>query len=341
MERLRNIDGIRGIAALGVVLFHFGAAILPTVNPNPLTPLFAFGEHGVEVFFTISGFIIPYALFYSGYRWSDLGSFMLRRYTRIAPLAYISAVLMILYHGLALLITGRPVNTVGWPGVNSDSLLGNLLFHPELFDTSWFNFVFWTLMIEFQFYLLMGLLFPLFTDERRRWMPVVIMGGILLLAPVSEGYFFHHSPYFILGMVVFLLHRQRISWGWAFAIMGAAVAITCWRGEWLPAAFAVLASALLRPRRMGANRILDLLGELSYSLYIVHVPVGYFAESLMKRISTLHLHGWGQLLLMLLYTLLALVSAFALNRLVERPLMRYLHRSRKMDPGSTLMASTQ
>jgi peptidoglycan/LPS O-acetylase OafA/YrhL len=139
---------------------------------------------------------------------------------------------------------------------------------------------------------------------------------------------------------VFLLHRQRISWSWAFAIMGAAVAITCWRGEWLSIGFALLASAWLRPREKAMNKFTDLLGELSYSLYIVHVPVGYFAESLMKRISTLHLHGWGQLLLVLLYTLLALVSAFALNRLIERPLMRYLRRTRKVDRGSTLMAAT-
>ena len=63
--RFRTIDGLRGIAAMAVVLFHLNEATVLTYGPwvhRSIASLLAHGYLGVDVFFVISGFVIAYSV---------------------------------------------------------------------------------------------------------------------------------------------------------------------------------------------------------------------------------------------------------------------------------------
>ena len=76
--RLALIDGLRGIAAMLVVLFHF-CAVAHLADVPVLGWLFAHGNFGVEVFFVISGFVIAYSVRNAQHTLPFLGRFALRR----------------------------------------------------------------------------------------------------------------------------------------------------------------------------------------------------------------------------------------------------------------------
>src|SRR3954470_23823868 len=76
--RIPVLDPLRGIAALAVTWFHFTNGRPGYLPSGLLKSSGSFGWLGVEVFFVISGFVIPYALWGAGYRIERLGRFMLK-----------------------------------------------------------------------------------------------------------------------------------------------------------------------------------------------------------------------------------------------------------------------
>src|SRR5437667_5652566 len=91
--RMAVVDSLRGIASLGVAWFHItnGGHLL---NAGWLKSSGAFGWLGVEMFFVISGFIIPYAMFCGDYRLKrNFGTFVLKRVIRLDP-PYLVAILI-------------------------------------------------------------------------------------------------------------------------------------------------------------------------------------------------------------------------------------------------------
>jgi len=339
----RAIDGFRGLAALGVLLFHYSCDILPTVTPHPLRAMFANGVYGVEVFFVLSGFVIPYSMVRAGYGRHALGPFMLKRYLRIAPLAYFSALLMILYHAVAVLVLGREISANDWPGVNWRSILGNLLFHPQPFGTEWFNFVHWTLAVEFQFYFAIALLLPLLLASGKPLRNALLVLGALALSFFAESYFFRDCGYFFLGVAVFLHRNGNISTR-TFVLLVVASAVAAVHKlepvvidgetvithvyEWVPLGLALATTAMLVWRPGMGNRFTDWLGDISYCLYLLHMPVGYFCDSLAKRVTGIHEHAWGRLVLFVVFCAVALASSHVLHVIAERPLLRKLKRIR-------------
>jgi peptidoglycan/LPS O-acetylase OafA/YrhL len=86
--QIKNLTGIRGFAALWVALFHFqSTAVVSTLN---LGPVIGGGAYGVDIFFVLSGLIlaINYAPRFAneGFNWNSFGDFLIRRFARIYPL---------------------------------------------------------------------------------------------------------------------------------------------------------------------------------------------------------------------------------------------------------------
>jgi peptidoglycan/LPS O-acetylase OafA/YrhL len=86
----RNLDGMRGVAALMVVVFHFFSyPISNYVHTDFYKGISEFGQHGVSMFFVLSGFVITRILIKSRSEKDYFRSFYWRRFLRIFPLYYL------------------------------------------------------------------------------------------------------------------------------------------------------------------------------------------------------------------------------------------------------------
>jgi len=93
-ERIPGVDALRGLAALAVCWFHvtIGTANL---NNGIVRSSGTYGWLGVELFFVISGFIIPYSLQRSGYKLKNYPVFLLKRITRLDP-PYLASIVLVI-----------------------------------------------------------------------------------------------------------------------------------------------------------------------------------------------------------------------------------------------------
>ncbi|MEM6725219.1 MAG: acyltransferase [Bacteroidota bacterium] len=273
-QKLPSIQALRGLAALWVCYYHLGSAYLP--EGHLLRWISSPGHFGVQLFFVISGFILPFAMHRANYHLSSYGRFLLRRLLRLEPPYLISILLifsLVLVSWLSPFTSGKPLV------VNPAQLLAHLAYLVPFTEQEWYNPVYWTLAIEFQFYLLIGLLYP-FLFQKKWWSRSLVLVLFPLLHYGFPHFYlvFNHALFFVLGMVLFLWWLQYISlqemmiwitlslsgiilqWGWEEAIVGmvAVVFISCWQLEW---------------------KMLSFLGKISYSLYLIHVPLAVSAFS--------------------------------------------------------------
>ncbi|WP_316806870.1 acyltransferase [Pedobacter agri] len=255
LERLYSVDFLRGIAALLVCLFHFTNGNSHFLDHgNWLKQIGSIGWTSVEIFFILSGFIIPYSLDRSHYHYKTFKHFMLKRLLRIEPpyLAAIFFVLAVNYLGtLSPYYRGEDFN------INYFNLLLHLGYLNGFFGHGWLNPVFWTLAIEFQFYLLMELLFPML-HRTKKYVQISILVLLLVSAYFikSAGFIFHFLPYFILGIILYF--RKIKQWSTklsTFAELSLIVIIwfTFSRVEFYASTFTWLILLLVQNRKKRPN----------------------------------------------------------------------------------------
>jgi peptidoglycan/LPS O-acetylase OafA/YrhL len=331
-EHIKSLDFLRGVAALGVVLYHYSGLLLPTLNPNYLTSILAYGEYGVQIFFVISGFIIPFSMKKSNYSISDFWKNILRRYIRLAPPAYVAMLFSILIYFSAILILKRPINGISWPGFNWKAIIGNISFTAPLIKSSWFNPVFWTLAIEFQFYIMIGLLLPLILNKK--YFATILFSILILIIGNNRpesidwfGWFFGHASFFFLGILLFL-KKESILNGIPFIVLTLFTISICYYQNSLPKfIFGIFAFMIILSDISISFKAATYLGGISYSLYITHWPFGIIIESILKRIISLHEYPVGKIIMLLFYTAMSILFAHFFNKLIET---RFLAFSKKL-----------
>lgn len=320
--RIRIIQDLRGVAALSVCCYHFftrnGMFAIPVTTAS-LSNAAQFGWLGVQIFFVISGFILPYSLFQAGYQASpgNFFRFLWKRLSRLEPPYIISIVFV-----LAVMSSPHLLPWLGGkaPEVTSAQLLLHLGYLNSVFNKGWYiNPVYWTLGIEFQYYLLIGLLFPLIAG-RARWMRA--SGWAVLLALGFGDHVSALGHWLFLFMLGFALFQYRAGLIGRVELACAALVVTFCSVETLGKSITLVGlagfAAMLLVR--WSNRPLSRLGDLSYSFYLIHLPVG----GLVFRLT----QPWnGSLVSRLAIVAGAMVAslsvAYALWRWVEQPCQRY------------------
>jgi peptidoglycan/LPS O-acetylase OafA/YrhL len=303
------------MAALGVAWYHCtnGSGVL---HDGFLYRSGQYGWAGVEMFFVISGFIIPYSLYRAGYRRADFGRFLVKRVARLDP-PYFAGILLCL--ALSYAVTLAP----GFRGARPHYTWGQLAAHVAYVNSfvhlRWVNVVFWSLGIEFQYYLLIGLAFPLLVARGRRTRFGFL--GLALVLPAlvrDEALVFHYLPLFLAGILTFqcragLISTRALLGG--LAVMGAAA----WLVDGAAIACVGVATALIiRFVELRSSRVTN-FGSISYSLYLLHVPIGGKIMNLGGRF----VHGTPAVAALLVAAMGAsIAAAVVFYRLVERPSQR-------------------
>lgn len=310
-KRIEVLDFLRGIASLAVSLFHF-ANIL---RPGLLKSVGSYGYLGVEVFFVISGFVIPYSLYRGGYKLPQYGKFVLKRIIRLDP-PYLVTIILILALGYLSLIL--PYAKMGEFHATATQILLHLGYLNTFFQYEWLNDVFWTLAIEFQYYLLIGLAYPLLTSRKTALrIGAMALLGALAFVISSPVFVFYYIFLFLMGISTFQFRTGLIDKK-QYALLVVIFIICCLvRTDvviTLAGTLAVLAILFLRVK----NRLFDFLGKISYSLYLLHSPVGRRALNIGVRLSGAQ-SEIAKILLIIWAIGFSIFSAYLMYRFVERP----------------------
>lgn len=322
-----DLNGLRGIAVLGVLGFHFGI------------PGFGGGFTGVDAFFVLSGYLMT-AILVEGLRDSgfSFGAFYSARSRRTLP-ALAATAAAVLGVGYFVLTAGEYAE-LGRHGVAAMALASNVVFWRETgyFDGPGHTAMLlhtWSLALEWQFYLLYPVCLAVvvrFRDGRylRHGLYAAFAASLLLCVlatpTMPAGSFFLLPARLwehLAGALVFLHARDRVPdvrlTAIGLALLAASFlfldAGTPFPGQaaLLPVAGTVLVLIGRFPGPLLENPVLQFTGTISYSLYLWHWPLVVLAR----------LHGvppGAPLILGLLAAsfLLALVSYYA----IERPLRR-------------------
>ncbi|MCA1630587.1 MAG: acyltransferase [Acidobacteria bacterium] len=194
-NRIEVLDFLRGVAALAVVFHHF----FRVLEPGALRSASFYGQLGVQVFFVISGFIIPYSLYRGGYTLRNYGTFVLKRVIRLDPPYVVTVVLIIL---LGVLSWYVPFQKDQVFQVTLPQVLLHFAYVNVFFGYPWLSDVFWTLAIEFQYYLLIGLAFPLVfsRDARVRLLSFAALGSLAFVIR-PPAFIFYFIFLFFMGIL--------------------------------------------------------------------------------------------------------------------------------------------
>ncbi len=303
------LDAWRAIAALGVMMHHMihntvMTATLKNALPAPLMALDQIASYRIPLFMIISGFVIAHALRKNPLTKASIGNFVLRRHLRLDPVYWVMIILMLGFLGLEKLIPGTV--TPRWP--NSKDVLLNFVYLQNILHAEEVVGVAWTLCIEFQFYMIFVLMLVLGKLISRRRIegrshaePLWMAFG---LGCVSLGYihfvdnnvwFIQYWHYFALGTLCWAaVHFPQFQKMFYYFLGLTALSMIFMplsplvphlsMGDPNVSAPAMLISLLLsgfiyivgirgRLATMWNWRPLQYVGSISYSLYLVHIPV--------------------------------------------------------------------
>lgn len=342
-ERLRGLDGLRGIAILLVVIYHIwtvisAQAVLP--QGSLLTFLYA-GNTGVTLFFVLSGFLVSLPFIKSLERGElySLRRYALHRALRILPPYYVVGAIGIVFTG------------------QTEQLLPMLSFTANGYDMGCFSAVWWSLATEIQFYLLMPFLFA---AALHRWRITLLLLACSLavvaylvvvckaVGPAGlEGFELKYRlilsvlgqmPAFVVGLLLAIMHRRcklrMISYlpghigmlaliillGWVlFPAARMEPKNYIWHAPWYVLPEALLWGAIVwlmlnrepPPVSLLDNKITRFFGKISFSLYLIHMPVVQIIQS--------HERVYGVWAEVIMAFILSIIIAQIFYWLVENP----------------------
>ena len=328
-ERFTELDALRGFAALAVVLFHYSSHTVRYFHDFPFR--FTVGEHGVQLFFCISGFVI----FWTLERSKTVADFAFSRFTRLFPTYWTAIAVMGM---MSLAHFGDPF----WPRgylVNA-TMLQTFLRFPDV------DIVYWTLAVELVFYFWMAVLYAASQLGR-----IVLVSGIWLALSAASGIagryvdvpgwlntylILPHIPFFIAGTMFYLIWKARPQRGHIATILCACIAAGLtggWRKVLVAGVvFTVFGIALTGRLRLLVNPVTIWLGAISYALYLTHRNAGYEVLAALNRL------GVPSTVSVALALIGALALASAITYGVEQPtlaLLRGWYKRRKVRAAAT------
>ena len=347
-SEIAPLTGLRAFAALAVVLYNH-RVLLHSALPGLPASVGSQGYLGVDVFFVLSGFVL--ALNYGGriHSGRDYFEFVGYRVARLCPLhLFTLAAVLVMVHGALSL--GFTVHSPHRFAIDRQLLLHVLMIHSWGFEEGLrYNLPSWSISAEFFAYLLFPLVWALtarFSRPRLAGLaaPLVVATSVLILAALghenlhvsTKHTLIRVSGAFLAGCLVYrarALGGPPARWLETLLLLGVlGIAISPWADPLM----AVAACALIYALTGGQQSLLARpfswapvvwLGRISYSIYLVHLPVASVLNRLAPRLIGPDTPAWGGVALVALDALLVIGVAAACYYAVELPGRRMLRSS--------------
>jgi peptidoglycan/LPS O-acetylase OafA/YrhL len=321
-DRLLELDCLRGIAALSVVLFHFtfgydyGNHLM-----DPSKFYFTYGRMGVQLFFIISGFVI----FMTLSKTKNIFNFIITRFSRLYPAYWICILLTIL------------ITTLISPPVHIYSIK-QVLFNFTMFQSAFFvkdiDGAYWTLFVELSFYIVMGLLFKF---NQLKNIQLICFGWLLLCLLF---YFFkiplgnyikvllllRQAPLFISGIGFYFLFSTQKMKSLYLILLGLSsylIIIQEYKPEINELIILLFIHFSMYLFVIGKLKFIILkpflfLGKVSYPLYLIHEEVGSTIIFWLKKVLDF------QIFYVPITITLVTFLAFLIHKYVEKPSLVFI-----------------
>jgi len=321
-KRNNLIDALRFFAAVSVAIFH---GYRSDSRPDNLyTHIFyGYGNLGVPMFFVISGYCILIALDHS----KTSSAFIIRRFFRIFP-PYWFSLLFTLGIILFLKVLTGANSVAALPKTAPDIALTAGLLTQPITKTAFINWVYWTLPYEMLFYVAVFLC-SFLKNNYFTLLLILITACSCIIPPADTGFlsFFKLWPVFSIGSALFkLLHNDRPK-QWLNVLFFCVSALAFYRaGQSLP--YIVVSLLTLTLITIGhyfplRDNKISRLGDLSYAIYLLHVPFMVYLFSRFRDNPPIKGNGLYNVLLDAVLLLATVFLAKAMHNYVELPLINY------------------
>lgn len=274
-SKLDTLGFLRGVAVIMVCFCHFAHALS---SGHSLAVLFDYFYHigalGVDVFFVISGFVIPFSLHAGKYVLQDYFRFLYKRLLRLHPpyLAALALTLVVMYLSYRARQLAFPETTT--------TILKSLAYLHIPMD----NPVFWTLKVEAQYYIFIGL----FYLALNRWPVISLFIGIpiiLLLGETAVANYlslFKFIVPFILGTVGFRLYLKIGNQLHNWLALGLVLCFSAFFYRLPVFVITSITMFFILFYRRSIPGWLQFPGKISYSIYLIHFIIGIKFINLVK-----------------------------------------------------------
>lgn len=319
--RLQELDSLRGIAALAVVLFHYTTGYSGTFHHGyGIFWEFSLGYLGVQLFFIISGFVI----FLTLENTKKPMEFVVSRFSRLYPTYW-----------AAIFLTLACISLYPLPSYNISvkDIMLNLTMLQYWIPAKNIDSVYWTLGVELSFYILA---FFVFLMKQQKNVDILIVCWLLLAIITKLTYYPHRD--FISKLLIFN-YCQLFSAGICFyhiknngvSLKKNIILILCLLTQLIVSTvtetvsitlfFIIFYLFVLNKLSLLRNKVLFYLGTISYSLYLIHQNIGYI---LIENLSRMRVNPY----VILASTVIAVISiASFITFFIEKPSMRFIRKT--------------
>lgn len=342
LHRSIDIDFVRGIAVL-MVFLHHAFQFTNEINNSLLNFIrlvfINYGQYGVELFFIISGYVI--FEYYKSV--NSIKTFLIKRITRILPMLLFSCILNLIFKYLSDGLSKIDFLNAFASLTLIDPSIFNFVFNSQTFN--WLDPVFWTLFVEFSFYLFYGLIFALFRNRTLSFRlisfcAILILGKIINLISVfyelkelqiiSNFLFFPQwSGWFLFGVLLSRIRMSKIKDSWILYVLLLS-SLTVWpiasfsnllqtrtTSPWvIPLFFSFLFSIKFIPISLRTN-VARFFGEPSYVVYVLHLGFLKFMLSIEKG-------GFMTITYMLVSISIISLLSYLIHIFIEKRIIKWL-----------------
>jgi len=315
-KQIPVIVTLRGVAALMVCLYHFICTTTDYFDHELLLNVFNYGKKGVQVFFIISGIVIPYSMLKANYTHALFKNFILKRFIRIEPPYLLAVVVGITYTIVRGFIpSSNDIDLV--PSVR-DTFLHIAYLIPFVDGARWINPVFWTLAIEFQYYLFLALIFPLVNSKNNK-LSKWLFAAIIIFLPFtyhSSSFFIQWASLFGLGIfyILYLFKKYTV---YEYLLLSLICAISVFINlGWVDLLVGVITLSVIHLVPNYKSKLGEFFGQISYSLYLLHSIIGAAFINFMTHKFN---EPYQKFFVVLAGLLISIISAYLFWRIIERP----------------------
>ncbi|HTN21378.1 MAG TPA: acyltransferase [Pelobium sp.] len=328
MFRLKELDNLRGFAALNVVVYHYTARFREVYHHNyPSKFDWNYGHYGVELFFIISGFVI----FMTLHKVKDIKEFTFKRFARLYPTYWICILITLIATGIFQYSKVESYSTV--------QLLVNFTMLQEIVKQNSIDGVYWSLLPELFFYVFIGFFYAIGWLSKVRfiaffWLSVMVANQLGLLPFGAYALNAKYGMFFLAGILFYQLKFNKGNW-----IEHLLILCCLLTGIWthrspetwyvFTGIFALFYLFIYDQLKVISCKPLLFLGYVSYPLYLLHQNIGFYVMNRLKPYIS-------QDYIIIIITMSFLIGlAWLVTKFLEKPILSYLNGKLKSQPRTS------